>query len=79
MPSSSEARARLARIVRRAPEVMVKVAGRTRDPAHLKAHLEYVSRNGELAFEGPDGWPIEGRPEVRELAEGRSASAISAW
>lgn len=63
------ARARLARIVRRAPEVMVKVTGRTRDPAHLEAHLDYVSRNGQLDLEGPDGWPVRGRAEVRDLAE----------
>jgi type IV secretory pathway VirD2 relaxase len=56
---------------------MVKVTGRTRDPAHLKAHLEYVSRNGELALEGADGCPIVGRAELRELAEDWSALAMA--
>jgi type IV secretory pathway VirD2 relaxase len=72
----ADVRARLARIVRRAPEVMVKVTGRTGDPAHLKAHLDYISRNGELALEGRDGWPVLGRGEVHELAADWSALAL---
>lgn len=61
-------RARLARIAARAPEVMVKVTGRTRDGAHLNAHLDYISRNGELALEDQDGALLRGREEVREAA-----------
>lgn len=59
---------RFARVARRAPEVMVKITGRTRDGAHLKAHLDYISRNGALALEGPDGERLQGRGQVRELA-----------
>lgn len=62
-------RARLARIARRAPEVMVKVTGRTRDAAHLRAHLDYISRNGGLALEDQDGHELVGRSEVRETAQ----------
>lgn len=69
-------RSRLQRIARRAPEVMVKVTGRTRDPAHLAAHLSYLTRNGELPAEGRDGLPIEGRREVLDLAHGWSAEAL---
>ncbi|MFZ5685707.1 MAG: relaxase/mobilization nuclease domain-containing protein [Pseudomonadota bacterium] len=69
-------RARLARVVRRAPEVMVKVTGRTRDPAHLAAHLTYITRNGDLAAEDRDGLPIEGREAVLDLARGWSAEAL---
>lgn len=61
-------RARLRRIVQRAPEVMVKVTGRTRDAAHLAAHLSYITRNGELVAEDRDGLEIRGRREVLELA-----------
>jgi type IV secretory pathway VirD2 relaxase len=71
----ADVRARLARIARRVPEVMVKVTGRTRDPAHLKAHMDYISRNGALALEGPDGWPVSGRQAVAELAADWSAAA----
>ena len=60
--------ARFARVVRRTPEVMVKITGRTRDGAHLKAHLDYISRNGALPLEGPDGERLEGRGQVWDLA-----------
>lgn len=63
------ARARLGRIARRVPEVMVKITGRTRDGAHLASHLSYISRNGALALEGPDGERLAGRDDLRALAE----------
>ncbi len=66
-------RARLARVVRRAPEVMVKVTGRTRDAAHLASHLSYITRNGQLPAEGRDGWEVAGRGEVTALARDWSA------
>ncbi|WP_293350572.1 relaxase/mobilization nuclease domain-containing protein [Phenylobacterium sp.] len=69
-------RARLQRIVRRAPEVMVKVTGRTRDPAHLAAHLTYITRNGRLAAEDRDGCLIAGRDDVADLARDWSAAAM---
>lgn len=68
-------RARLERIVGRAPEVMVKVTGRTRDGAHLRAHLEYISRNGQLELEGSDGAPIASRGDLADLADDWSAAA----
>lgn len=60
--------AQLARIIRRAPEVMVKITGATRDGGHLHAHLDYISRNGRLVLEGPEGEQLEGRGEMRALA-----------
>ncbi|MFK4056858.1 relaxase/mobilization nuclease domain-containing protein [Brevundimonas sp. NPDC046655] len=60
--------AQLARIIRRAPEVMVKVTGSTRDGGHLMRHLDYISRNGKLTLEGPDGEQLEGRAAVKVLA-----------
>lgn len=68
-------RYRLARIVDRTPEVMVKVTGRTRDADHLLAHLRYISRNGQLELEGPDGQQVVGRNEVAELAADWAAAA----
>lgn len=63
------ARAKLERMVRRTPEVMVKITGRTRDGGHLQRHLDYITRNGKLVLEGPDGERLVGRPEVQALAE----------
>jgi hypothetical protein len=61
-------RTRLQRIVDRAPEVMVKVTGRTRDAVHLRTHLDYISRNGQQELETQDGAVIAGRAEVKDLA-----------
>src|SRR6185369_17137185 len=76
-PSTSDIRARLSRIVGRAPEVMVRITTRTRDPARLAGHLRYITRNGELPAEGRDGWPIEGRGEVKDLIEDWAAAELS--
>lgn len=62
------ARATPTRVVRGAPEAMVKITGKTRDAGHLARHLDYISRNGRLSLEGPDGERLAGRAEVRELA-----------
>ena len=64
---SPTAKARLARIVRRSPEVMVKVTGRARGVAGLKAHLDYVTRNGKLTAETHEGKLVQDRPALREL------------
>ena len=60
--------AQLARIIRRAPEVMVKVTGSTRDGGHLMRHLDYISRNGKLTLEGPDGERLDRREEMKVMA-----------
>ena len=67
-------RARLGRLARRVPEVMVKVTGRTRDAAHLRAHLDYITRRGALAAEGPEGALVAGRDEVQETAAAWAAA-----
>jgi len=75
--SNGDTRARLARLANRAPEVMVKIAGRTRDPGRLRAHLDYISRNGQLELEDRDGAILTGRAEVKELADDWSATALA--
>jgi type IV secretory pathway VirD2 relaxase len=68
-------RSKLARVVARTPEVMVRVTGRTRDARHLAAHLSYITRKGELPAEGRDGLDIRGAREVSEVAEDWSITA----
>lgn len=63
----------LARIVRRAPEVMVKITGKTKDAGHLRRHLDYISRNGRLVLEGPDGERHQGREAVADLTDAWAA------
>lgn len=77
-PSTTTAvRARLARVAARAPEVMVKITGRTRDGAHLRAHLDYISRNGQLTLEGADGALLVGRREVADQADAWAMEALA--
>lgn len=67
-PPSPAAKARLRRIVARAPECVVKVTGRSRGQAgHLKSHLDYITRNGRLVFEDQDGARLAGRDAVRAV------------
>ncbi|HEX6858803.1 MAG TPA: relaxase/mobilization nuclease domain-containing protein [Caulobacteraceae bacterium] len=56
---------------------MVKVTGRTHDASHLRDHLDYISRNGELEMEDRDGAVITGRAAVKELAQDWSAIAAA--
>lgn len=65
----TETKVRLARLAARSPEVMVKITGRTRDAGHVKAHLNYISRDGALVLEGRDGERLEGLSEIRERAD----------
>lgn len=74
--ANGDTRARLERIAARAPEVMVKITGRTRDGAHLRAHLEYISRNGQLELEGADGALIVSRRDVADLADDWSRAGL---
>ncbi len=64
---SAGAKARLARIVAKRPEVMVRITGRTRGIVHFKAHLDYVSRNARLNVERSDGVVISDRRGMRLL------------
>lgn len=77
--SGGGARARLERIAARAPEVMVKVTGRTQDGAHLRAHLDYISRNNELELESAEGALIVSRRDLIDLVDDWAAAAAADW
>lgn len=57
-------RARLALTVSKAPEVVVKVSGGGKNLRHIKAHLDYISRNGTVALEDETGAVYRGADEV---------------
>lgn len=67
-PKPETPKARLARVAARAPEVMVKITGRTKSAGHMQAHLEYISRNGALPLEERNGALVMGRQGVQELS-----------
>jgi hypothetical protein len=62
-------RQRLRGNVRRVPQAMVRISGGGRGMRHIRAHFEYISRNGQLAMEGPDGEVYVGKQEVRWLGD----------
>ena len=62
------ARAKLARIVRKAPEVVVKVTGRQRGGTHVTAHLDYIGRKGDVQIETRDGEILTVKEDIAELA-----------
>lgn len=83
-PASSTAgimRATLRRTAKRTPEVMVKItSGRIdqatgkrgvpcKDMRGIKAHMDYISRNGAVPLENERGNQIEDRDAVRELRD----------
>ena len=62
------ARAKLARIVRKAPEVVVKVTGRQRGGSHVSAHLDYIGRKGDVEIETRDGEILTTKEDIAERA-----------
>jgi len=69
--SRSSAEARFMRVVNRAPEVMVKVTGGGMSTGQIRAHLEYMSRNGKLQVETSENEILADKDEI--------AGFIDAW
>ncbi|OUC54432.1 type IV secretion system protein VirD2 [Sphingobium sp. GW456-12-10-14-TSB1] len=61
-------RARLARVVSRTPEVMVKVTCRKQGVQKLTAHFDYIGRKGKVALETRDGDILAEQIDRSELA-----------
>ena len=58
-------RAKAKRVAANSTEVMVKVTGFGKGAGHVKAHLEYISRNGKLELENDRGEVFNGKEEVK--------------
>jgi len=58
-----------ATVVRRAPQVMVKVTGGGRGMRAIAAHFRYISKNGRLDIEDERGDTVRGKDALRELAD----------
>lgn len=57
----------LARTVNRVPEVMVKVSGGGKTTQHVRAHMDYITRNGKLDAVNDQGEKISGKEDIKEL------------
>jgi hypothetical protein len=58
-----------ATVVRRAPQVMVKVTGGGRGMAAIAAHFRYITKNGQRCFEDDRGVVRDGKEALRDLAD----------
>jgi hypothetical protein len=58
-----------ATVVRRAPQVMVKVTGGGRGMKAIAAHFRYISKNGRLDMEDERGETMRGKDALPELAD----------
>lgn len=58
-----------ATVLRRAPQVMVKVTGGGRGMRAIAAHFRYISKNGRLEMEDEQGENLRGRDSVHALTE----------
>ncbi len=58
-----------ATVVRRAPQVMVKVTGGGRGMKAIAAHFRYISKNGRLEIEDQRGETIRGKDTLSDLAD----------
>jgi len=58
-----------ATVVRRAPQVMVKVTGGGRGMKAIAAHFRYISKNGRLDIEDERGETMRGKDTLPELAD----------
>ena len=56
-------------MVRRAPQVMVKVTGGGRGMKAIAAHFRYISKNGRLDIEDERGETMRGKDTLHELAD----------
>src|SRR5580765_1149960 len=58
-----------ATVVRRVPQVMVKVTGGGRGMKAIAAHFRYISKNGRLDIEDQSGETVRGKDVLRDLAD----------
>ncbi|MCR5860225.1 hypothetical protein [Mesorhizobium sp. J428] len=69
-PATRESRrATLERIARKSPEVMVKITGGGRNMRQIKAHMDYISRNGLVELEDEQGLAYLGKKDVRSVRD----------
>mgnify|MGYP000739341239 CR=1 FL=1 len=63
-------------VIKRAPEVMVKITGSSSGLATVKHHIDYISRNGDVELIDEQGETIKGREALKALREHMKAEQI---
>ena len=67
--SGGSVRAKLTRTVNKSPEVMVKISGGGKNMGAIKAHMDYISRDGEVEIEDENGNIHLGKDEVGDARD----------
>jgi hypothetical protein len=69
-PASGPAtREKVARTAKKTAEVMVKISGGGKNMKHIKAHMDYISRNGDVEIEDENGDVHKGVEAVRDVRD----------
>jgi len=76
--TADSVRAALKRTVRKVPEVMVKISGSSKSMSRIKAHFDYISRNGDVPLENEAGHTLQGKAALGELRDDWKLSADGA-
>lgn len=70
LPLSRSQIDQIARTVRRAPEVMIKVLPKdSNDARSIRNHIDYIGRRGKLEIEGDDGTSVSGKKAGERLLD----------
>ena len=62
-------RGKLKALINRTPEVMLKTRRGGKSLPHIKAHIDYISRNGNLELEDENGFLYRGKDETKEVLD----------
>ena len=73
-PSAKQKNA--ASVIRKAPEVMVKITGSSSGLATVKHHIDYISRNGDVELTNESGESLQGREDLKALQQQLKASQV---
>jgi hypothetical protein len=62
-------RRKLTGLVKRSPQVLVRISGGGKSIRHIKAHLDYISRRGQIPLEDQNGEQLIGEADVEALRD----------
>lgn len=67
--SAKEIRSKLGSIVKKSPQVVVRISGGGTGMKHIKAHLDYITREGQIEAEDQEGNRLNGKDELDDLRD----------
>jgi hypothetical protein len=67
--SNRSTRQSLTALLKRRPQVLVRISGGGKGIRQVKAHLDYISRNGQIEVEDQNGDKFNGKDEINTLRD----------